>query len=83
MGGLAEVSQKILADLSGPIRERVRTERPAAPMIGALGKASRCLADEWGVPAAQQAAIIFPWLVQLAQRERDAEGALPLPPIGV
>lgn len=42
-------------------------------MIGVLGKALRCLTDERWVPG----------LVQPAQREMDAEGPLPPPPIGL
>lgn len=67
-----------MADMSRPVGERVRNVLPAALMIGALGEG---LADDGGVLHAQQKTAISPGLVQCAQGERDAEGALPPPPI--
>lgn len=71
-----------MADMSGPTRERVRAALPAAPMIGAL-EALRCLADNRGMSPTQRETINSPGLVQWSQGERDAEGALLLPPIDV
>lgn len=78
-----ECPMKIMVDMSGPIGKRARTEGPVAPMIGPLGEAPRCLADNGAVPPAQQEIVISPGLVQWVQGETEAEGELPLPPIGV
>lgn len=43
----------------------------------------RCLADDGGVPPAKQKTFIFPGLIKQVQGEREAEGALPWPPVEV
>lgn len=80
---LAGLLWKILAVVSRPIREGMRSEPPAAPTIGAIGEALRCLAKIGEGAAAQQAAVISPGFFQWAQGERGVEGALLPLPIGV
>lgn len=45
---LPSYCRNYLPGLSGPIKERVRVELPAASIMGALGETLRCLADEGG-----------------------------------
>lgn len=58
IGSLARMLPKILADPSGPIEGRLWAGLPAVLMIGAMGEALSCLADEGEVQIAQYATVI-------------------------